>query len=517
MKRVKLIIAYVLLICLFAGCGKKADNPVEVGDNGIYFMYNNLLHYYDAEAKLAVPLCFDATCDHSNEKADTCAAHKDTEFRDTYTSFEELKNANGEVLECADGNIWYKNGYIYMIEKKNVIEQSVEQYEYTLVRYDKFGNNKENVITLNSEDESVGLCGDTDIGVKVIGDYLYYVKSIRAGTLGREYIYPEFTDGMADLFENDYDRFIGHVKGRQFYVSLYRVPLDGHTQPERLSEDIFFFGYGNDILEFISRGVILGGNETDGITMVVSDLGATPNMDGSYFFEPECQVYRYMPGDAEVSKVCEFGFESDMFEGRVHWQRKSPYVDNNGRLLFATTETSGTDQEIYRMYAYSPKTNSCEKFYEKLETQSIANDGFINCTHVTSADDDYIYIFESAKDCFYIHIFDKELKQADTFNMNPDISGGNFIVRALGIIAYDNQNLIMAASDESVIIKTEDSEISASSDAIDLHFATEKDGNKWAGNNLGYLYACVIDKSCIGTGKLKITKLMEYPYAGYKY
>ncbi len=509
------IVIVILIICLVSGCGKNGSETDKVNvniGNGTYFMFNNLLHYYDADSKKAVPLCFDATCDHSAEKADTCGAYKDTEFY--FTSLEDEQQSR-DILECADGNIWYKDGYIYMIEAKNYLDWD----EATLVRYDKFGNNKEKIISLNSEYEMVGLWGDTDIGVKVIGDYMYYVKSVKAGKLGKEYICPEYTDSMANLFAGNYDDFVSHTQRRQCYVSLYKVPLDGHKQPEKLSDDIFFFGWGNDILEFISKGVIIGGNETDGITMVISDLGGTPNMDGSYFFEPKCQVYKYMPGDTQASKVCEFGFESDMFAGKVHWQRSSPYVDNSGRLLFATTEMVSTEQENYRMYAYSPKTNSCEVFYEKLGVKSIQDDGWINCTHVTRADDDYIYVYESTDEYFYINVFDKELKQVDTFNMTST-SAGSLRARQLGNIAYTDQYLIVAVSDAGTVIKTEDTEISMDAKVINLFEGTGKEGNKWAINDnygYGYAYACVIDKSCIGTGKLKVTKLMEYPYAGYKY
>lgn len=502
-------IIIIILACLLSGCNKQMSNNNNVGDNGTYFMFNDILHYYDADSDKAMPLCFDATCDHTSERSGKCGAYKRTEF--FFKDELEAKQAEGKIIDCADSNIWYRDDHIYMIEEK----KEGEWYKSSLVRYDKFGNNKESVVALNSQDENVGLWGDTDIGVEIIGDYLYYVKSVKAGTQGREYVYPEYTDKVAGQFAN-YDSFLANFQRRECYISLYRVLLDGSKEPERLSEDIFFYSWGSDTLEFIKKSVILGGNADDGVTMVVSDMGNTPNIDGDYYFEPKCQVYHYNQGDKSVEKVYEFGFENEMFSGKVQWNRSSPYVDNKGRLLFATAESFLVHQEKYRMYSFSPKDKTCHMFYEKGGKKAVESDGLENCRRVTRSDDEYIYLYESTDEYFNIEVFDKELKHIDTLKV--DGTGlGCFRASLVGNIAYTDKAVLICVNDDSLSIKTEDLEISLSKEAAKLYETPLENGNKYAkAGGYGSAMVCVLDKSCIGTGKLKIKKLMEYPYAGYQ-
>lgn len=419
----------------------------------------------------------------------------------------------GETIGCAGKKVWHKSGYIYMIEEKNYSDWS----EATLVRYDKYGNNKEKISLLNSEYELFGLWGNADIGVTVIGDYLYYVKSIKAGNLGREYIYPEYTDSIAALYLGNYDNFVAQVKRCECYVSLYRVALSGGSNPEKLSDDIFFYGWGSDTLEFIKKSVLIGGNDEDGITMAVSTLGATPNMDGSYYFEPKCQVYTYKPGDTGVVKVKEFGLKDEMFTGEVRWQRSSPYVDDYGRLIFATGTSLDGIAETYRMYAYSAKSNSCQSFFERNAKKSVRADGLVQVSYVTREDDEYIYIYESSDEYFYINVFNKQLDMVDTLNVKCS-SYDSFLARKIGAIAYDKNYLIMGVSDGFVTINTTEENISVDKNVINIWESSDEEENAWAmGGTSGYAYTFVVDKTCIGTGELKAFKLMEYPYAGYKY
>ncbi len=505
------VIAILLLICLLSGCAKKVDKKDIEKGNGTYFMFNNLLHYYDADSGKAVPLCFDATCDHTSEKWNSCGSYKITE-RGADTKV-------GEYSQCDDGRMWHIGDYIYMIESKKSGEwTSID----TLVRYDRFGNNKETIVQLNDTYEYVGYVNDATIGVSIIDNYLYYAKTVRAGNvnndLNKEVIYPEDKEELKELFANEEECRI-HFAQYEYYFTFYRVPIDGSAKPEKISDEIWFYGPFTKYAGYVSRAIMIGGSHKDGITIVISDMGNSPNIYGDYFFEPRCTVYTYKDGDSKIQKNKEFTFEDEGFEGTVQWARYSQNVDKDGRLLFGTTEPLQNNGEIFRMYAYSPITGTYTEFYEKeSDKPSIEKDGYENCGRVTTVDNEYIYILESSREYYHINVFDRDLKKLDTLNVDCSGAWGGPASRYFGIMATEDDYIIMGTSMSNFRINTDSGVIGLSESALKIHDNHEDIEDKYAQEGIvGMAYACVIDKSCIGTGKLKITKLMEYPYAGYKY
>ncbi|MBQ4283131.1 MAG: hypothetical protein IJB96_04300, partial [Lachnospira sp.] len=249
------IVAIMLIVCILSGCGKKVGEAEISKGNGTYFMFNNILHYYDADSKKAVPLCFDATCNHTSERWNSCGAYRKTEH------YEQPEV--GEYLDCSDGRIWHIGEYLYMIESKTTGEWTSAD---TLVRYDKFGNNKETIVQLNEMYEYTGLYSDVRIGLKIIDNYLYYVKTVRAGNvnnnLNKEVIYPENEEEWKDLFESE-ELYKQHFAEMEAYLTFYRVPIDGSKKPEKISDEILFYGWYSDYVDYISKAVMIGGNHQD--------------------------------------------------------------------------------------------------------------------------------------------------------------------------------------------------------------------------------------------------------------
>ncbi|MBQ4283312.1 MAG: hypothetical protein IJB96_05220, partial [Lachnospira sp.] len=183
------------------------------------------------------------------------------------------------------------------------------------------------------------------------------------------------------------------------------------------------------------------------------------------------------------------------------------------------TEELDDNQERFRMYAYTPYAGTYTAFYEKEGIRSYEKDGYENCARVTSMDDEYIYLFESTVDYYHINVFDNDLKAVDVLNVDCTGSWGGPMARHLGIMATTDDSIIMGTSVGKLKINTDSGVIGLSEEAIRFHDNSDNvEDNEYAQHGIiGVAYACVIDKSCIGTGKLKISKLMEYPYAGYKY
>lgn len=149
------------------------SSKMAVSENGYYYIYSNILYFYDIASEVNSVVCSKAECSHSTSKCDAYVQKEPSGWgqmdengniiSDGMEGFDKEKGIN-----CGGHTIFYHDQHLYMIER-------TDDGDY-LVRYDSRFNNKERISLLASDKSVVGVMDDKDMTGTVFlsGGYLYY-------------------------------------------------------------------------------------------------------------------------------------------------------------------------------------------------------------------------------------------------------------------------------------------------------------------------------------------------------
>lgn len=463
LKQAGLLFVCLMAVCIMGACEKKEEELPP--SQGTYFTFNHYIHFYDEQLQKAIPLCFKANCTHEDRDCDA--------YVTTKSNYETGKHD----VDCLQGRLWNYQNCLYMVEHKD--------NAFTLCRYDSRGNNKTEIVRLNPEGTFVGM-GGLGYGMELIGDYFYYVVAIPREMIEETVTYPE--DDTAGF---DRDSF-------RYCIQLYRVKAEPGSATEQISDSITVYsgGLGAD------KYFLINGDGKK-VTFTVCNM-AEANDYGLQGYR--CEVWTYEEGEKKAQKRKEFVRESEEFSGAVSWAYTS-CIAPDGRIYFGTEEKTDEELTVFRLYEYATEKDTFSMFYEMEYKEGVSSTGVLegNIFRTLWTDRDYLYCYEGMDNKearFQVFDWDGQLK--DTLKIEAGTKpmlGVNVAARPVRLA--DGQGYFIAGVLPSGI------------QGMELSSEAEKEYNNTLKNSdtIAHGSAGIVNKSCIGTGKLEIRKIAEYPFA----
>jgi len=130
-----------------------------ISEKGYYLVINGMLYYYDISTDICAPCCYDANCNHSDEK---CTAYLHSI---TYNGLKEDK-----ADECYGDAVFYYDDKIYMIESNKHEEYYLNQYN------SQFGDKTRIAVIADNENKDITTYLENSQVFKVKDGYLYYAS-----------------------------------------------------------------------------------------------------------------------------------------------------------------------------------------------------------------------------------------------------------------------------------------------------------------------------------------------------
>ncbi|WP_195366755.1 cyclic lactone autoinducer peptide [Lachnospira eligens] len=130
-----------------------------ISESGYYLVINGLLYYYDISTDFCSPCCYNANCNHSDEK---CAAYLND------ITYKGLKK--DKVEECYGDTVFYYDNKIYMVENNKHEEYYLNQYNV------RFGDRTRVAIIADNNNKDITTYLRNSHAFKIKDGYLYYVS-----------------------------------------------------------------------------------------------------------------------------------------------------------------------------------------------------------------------------------------------------------------------------------------------------------------------------------------------------
>lgn len=128
------------------------------GENGYYYLFRDILMFYDVNADVNMPVCSKTDCKHDSSSCDAYAANS-TDY--------DLLDWTGVNVNCLGSMVWWDSGHIYMIRRD-------EAGDY-LMQYDSNYMNEVKLLALAENGIRVGMPATNASGTALMYDgYMYY-------------------------------------------------------------------------------------------------------------------------------------------------------------------------------------------------------------------------------------------------------------------------------------------------------------------------------------------------------
>lgn len=128
------------------------------GESGYYYLFNDILMFYDVNADVNMPVCSKTDCKHDSSSCDAYAANS-TDY--------DMLDWTGVNVNCLGDMVWWESGHIYMIKRD-------EAGDY-LMQYDSNYTNEVKLLALGENGIRVGMPATNAAGTALMYDgYMYY-------------------------------------------------------------------------------------------------------------------------------------------------------------------------------------------------------------------------------------------------------------------------------------------------------------------------------------------------------
>lgn len=367
-----------------------------ISESGYYLVINGVLYYYDISTDVCATCCYDANCNHSDEK---CAAYFHS------ITYNRNIDSHKSVEECYGDAVFYYDDKIYMIESNKHEEYYLNQYN------SKFGDKTRVAVIGDNKNKDITTYLENCQAFKVKDGYLYYTSYS---------FYP--------------DR-IGKERPVKVTHNCMRIKLAKDSEPEKLGE-----------FEALPYG---GFAEPDGFKILFDENSVyyiSGGEETSFIKVSDYRIARYNTDNGDFEVV--FEYSGDDGWGAFGSGIPAPdgidrncCMDKDSNLYFLSE-----NRKQIMQYSVSSKTGKC--FYSSANTiHSIAMNGEYIFISECAPRESKIIVLNNVGEVIQSMVFEYD---EDYVNIQKSHNNSNLPSVPVSILGVDDRYIVLTTKERGL-------------------------------------------------------------------